>query len=239
MKRAKDWTKDEDELIRFGREFSPPVTYAKLAKRLGRGQDATRNRAFVLGLARPSGEPWYTGLRIAALDIETVNFDADAGNMLSWALKPRHKPELFDCVTREEQIACKFDARIVASLIEALKNVDVILTYWGSGFDVPYLRTRALMLGLTPPGAGDLYHWDCFFPVRNKLKLHRKSLDSACAAFGIKGKTHLDLQIWNKARVGDKKALEYVLSHNRADVRILERLFDILEPLQKWQRRPL
>lgn len=233
---GKKWTGFEEDTLRRGLEEH--VSYLKIGRMLKRTTDSIRNHAFQLGLAKPSGVPWYDGLRIGFLDIETVNFDADAGNMLSWALKPRGKRELYDCVTRKEQISCKFDERIVASLIEALKGIDVVVTYWGTGFDAPYFRTRALMLKQRPPGAGDLYHWDCFFPVKYKLKLHRKSLDAACAAFGIKGKTHLDLRIWNKARVGDEEALAYVLNHNRGDVKILEELFDILEPLQKWQRKP-
>jgi uncharacterized protein YprB with RNaseH-like and TPR domain len=158
--------------------------------------------------------------------------------MLCWSLKPLGKPELYDCVTKEEQVSCKFAARIVASLLKALEAVDVVITYFGTGFDGPYFKTRCLMLGLTPPLTGDLYHFDVYYAVRGRLKLHRSSLDAACAAFGIKGKSHLDLQVWNKARVGDKRALAYVLEHNRQDVRILERLFKVIAPLQRWQRRP-
>lgn len=231
----KPWTTSDDVALVNGHKAG--ISYVKIGKQLNRTTDSIRNRAFRLGLAKPSGTPWYEGLRIAFLDIETVNFDADAGNMLSWALKPRGEPELFDCVTRQEQITCAFDRRVVASLIAALKDVDVVVTYWGTGFDNPYFKTRALMLKLEPPLMGELYHWDCYYPVRNKLKLHKNSLDAACAAFHIKGKTHLDLEVWNRARVGEPKALKYVLTHNRQDVRILERLFKIIEPLQVWQRR--
>lgn len=234
--RNKSWS--EQDVATLTERRASNVGYAKIGKELGRTAAAVQNKAFQLGLTRPQGVPWYSGLRIGFLDIETVNFHADAGNMLCWALKPRGGKELFDCVTRKEQITCAFDERIVGSLITALDDFDVVVTYYGTGFDGPYFKTRALMLGLVPPGAGDLYHWDCYYPVKFKLKLHRNSLDSACEAFGIKGKTHLDLRIWNKARVGDKASLDYVLQHNRQDVRILERLFDIIEPLQKWQRKP-
>jgi len=233
---AKPWTVAEDAALVNGQKAG--ISYLKLGRQLDRTTDSIRNRAFAMGLSRPSGVPWYDELRLASLDIETVNFHADAGNMLCWALKPMGKPELYDCVTKEEQVSCKFDRRIVASLIEALKDVDVVISYYGTGFDGPYFKTRALMLGMTPPLAGDLYHFDCYYAVRGRLKLHRSSLDSACAAFGIRGKSHLDLAVWNKARVGEKTALAYVLEHNRQDVRILERLFKKIAPLQRWQRKP-
>lgn len=232
----KPWTKADDDVLKVG--VASGISYLKLGRALDRTTDSIRNHAFQLGLAKPVGVPWYDGLRIGFLDLETTNFDADAGNMLSWALKMRGGPLSFDVVTRKEEIDCTFDARIVASLLEALQGVDVVVTYYGTGFDIPYLKTRALMLELVPPGAGDLYHWDVFYTVKYKLKLHRKSLDAACAAFGIKGKSHLDLPVWNKARVGDEESLAYVLQHNKQDVRILERLFGKVERLARWQRKP-
>jgi uncharacterized protein YprB with RNaseH-like and TPR domain len=236
---GKPWERWEEEVLKAAvDDLNHRIPYEKVGKKLRRSTDSIRNHAFQMGLSKPSGVPWYDGLRIGFLDIETVNFEADAGNMLSWALKERGKPEQYDIVTRNEQISCKFDERIVASLSKALQDIDIVVTYYGTGFDDPYYKTRVLMLKQQLDTAGCLYHWDVYYPVRNKLKLHRNSLDAACAAFGIKGKTHLDLQVWNKARVGNKEALEYVLLHNRQDVRILERLFKIIEPLQKWQRKP-
>jgi uncharacterized protein YprB with RNaseH-like and TPR domain len=232
----KSWTPADDDVLRAGAKVD--LSYLKIGRKLNRTTDSVRNRAFRLGLAKPIGVPWYDGLRIGFLDIETSNFEADAGSMLSWALKHRGGPLLSDLVTRKEEISCEFDKRIVGSLLEALEDIDVVVTYYGTGFDVPYLKTRALMLGLIPPGMGDLYHWDVYYTVKYKLKLHRKSLDVACEAFGIKGKSHLDLPIWNRARVGDEEALAYVLQHNKQDVRILERLFGKVERLAKWQRKP-
>lgn len=236
---SKPWQTWEEDLLKTSTVgCDNRIPYARIGKMLDRTTDSIRNKAFQLGLAKPCGTPWYDGLRLAFLDIETVNFDADAGSMLCWALKPKGHKELYDCVTRDEQITCQFDERIVKSLMDALDTVDVVITYYGTGFDDPYFKTRALMLKQPLKTVGSLYHWDCFYPVRNKLKLHRNSLDSACAAFGIEGKTHLDLKIWNKARVGNEEALAYVLQHNRQDVKILEKLFNIIEPLQKWQRKP-
>lgn len=235
---ARAWSKAHDRMLMDAAASGQPK-YARLATLTGRSVDAVRNRAFRLGLTRPAGVPWYDGLRIGFLDIETTNLEANAGSMLSWAIKYRKGPVVGDVVTRHEQISCEFDARITASLLATLEDLDVVVTYYGTGFDVPFLRTRALALGLTPPGAGDLYHWDVYYLVRHKLKLHRNSLQAACALFGIGGKTHLDMEIWARARVGDPDALAYVYDHNKADVRILARLFDRVETQAKWQRRPL
>ena len=60
--------------------------------------------------------------------------------------------------------------------------------------------------------------------VRNKLCLHSNRLEVACRHLGIEGKTHLDGSMWTLAISGNKKALEYVLEHNKYDVIILEKL---------------
>jgi uncharacterized protein YprB with RNaseH-like and TPR domain len=234
--KPKPWSKTDIEVLAMGHEKG--ISYTKIGAMLGRTTDSIRNKAFSMGLSKPTGVPWYSDLRIATWDIETTNLKANAGTILSWALKPLKGAVISDCVTREEMINCKFDERIVGTLLEALQNFDAIITYYGTGFDVPFLKTRALMMGMEPPGPGELYHWDCYYPVKYRMKLHRSSLDAACAAFGIKGKTHLDMEIWMKARQGDPDSLKYVFDHNKADVRILAQLWEKIRGLQKWQRRP-
>jgi uncharacterized protein YprB with RNaseH-like and TPR domain len=71
---------------------------------------------------------------------------------------------------------------------------------------------------------GAVQHKDCYYMVKNKMSLHRNSLDSACAALGIKGKNHIKGNYWMRAVVGDPDALRYVLDHNRKDCQILEKL---------------
>ena len=233
---SRPWTLKDDDVLRVG--VKSGISYLKLGRALDRTTDSIRNHAFQLGLAKPTGVPWYDGLRIGFLDLETSNLEANAGSMLSWALKMRGGKLLFDCITPRELTSCQFDRRIVETLLKALEDVDVVVGYYSTRFDVPFLKTRALANGIAPPGAGALYHWDVYYLIRYKLKLHRNSLDAACALFGIKGKTHLDMEIWSKARVGHKKSLDYVLEHNQADVRILERLFNKVERISKWQRKP-
>jgi uncharacterized protein YprB with RNaseH-like and TPR domain len=65
------------------------------------------------------------------------------------------------------------------------------------------------------------------------MRLGRSSLDSACAALGIKGKNHIKGNFWMKAKVGDPQALAYVLDHNKKDCQILEKLHKRIEEYVK------
>jgi uncharacterized protein YprB with RNaseH-like and TPR domain len=238
-KKFPEWSAAEDAILQEGRALRIP--YRIIADLLKRGQDACRNRWWELNKNNPT-EPWYTGLRIGCLDIETSNLEANAGPMLSWAIKAHgDKAVHHGIITIKELTSGRNDPdrRIVVDLIDAMRKFDVIVTYYGTGFDIPFIRTRAMGMDLDFPAIGELYHWDLYYACKSKLKTHRKSLDAVTAFLGIPGKTHLDMEVWFRARLGDKDALDYVLDHNLWDVKILSKLLDRMLPHQKWIRKPL
>jgi uncharacterized protein YprB with RNaseH-like and TPR domain len=76
----------------------------------------------------------------------------------------------------------------------------------------------------------ELEHIDVYYMARGKLCLHRKSLDVVARHLGIPGKTHVDGDLWMRATIhGDKKALQEILSHNKADVIVLEKVYHRLK----------
>jgi DNA polymerase elongation subunit (family B) len=196
-------------------------------------------------------------------------FKANFGNMISWAMYIPDKPGvyqatrveplvynlgegygqidahnngvvLYDAITRREAIDhTKFDKRIVGTLCEAFKRVDILVGYYSTKFDVPYIRTQAVHHGHRFPLYQEKVHLDLYYTVRNLFQLSRNSLDQACSYFGIEGKTHVDYAIWQAARVGNKEALEYVLNHNIEDVQILAELHNKIGGFRNVTRRSL
>lgn len=201
---------------------------------------------------RVLGLPWYQypEYKIGYFDLESDGLKVDFATMLSWAIKEKGGETAYDVITKEELFEGGVDKRIVQSCIDEMMKYKIIVTYYGTGFDLPYLRSKALKYGLDFPGyvyeensAGsfyakpEIYHFDLYYTVRNKLKLSRNSLARATEYLGIKGKTPLKGEVWQKAKYGDKKALEQVLEHNIADVEILEQLHDRIDFTRKWTRR--
>jgi len=182
---------------------------------------------------------WYEGLTMGFIDIETSDFKANAGFMTSWAIKYRNGPVKSAVITRREILNGTFDKRLVRELINELHNLDIIVTYYGTRFDVPYMRSRALYWGYIFPAYGSIYHFDAYYRARALLQIHKNTLDAVTRFLGIDGKTHLHIDEWFAARYGDAKILKEVLDHNIADVEILEDLFTILEPFSKWTRRSI
>lgn len=227
-----------------------------------RSLDALRQRAFLLrqqkqrtdGIQRY--QQWFDGMRVGYFDIETYGFKANFGLMLSWAM---YVPDKFmtidqsgqidigrkgktysDAMTRKEAIDyTKLDKRITKSLIKAFDKVDMVIGYYSTRFDVPFVRTRAAMHRLPKILYHQKYHYDMWFTVRSLYALTRNTLEQACAMVGIEGKTHVDYALWDRARLGDSKAMDYILDHNVADVEILAELHREISGQRPLQRRSL
>jgi len=189
-----------------------------------------------------TGIPWYNmpGTKIGYFDIETTaDFNADWGTVLTWCIKDKDGPIHSSSISRSELFKGEYDKRVVKEFVDKLKEYDIIVGYYSTMFDMPFMRTKALHYGFDFPGYGELYHWDLYYTVKSKLKLSRRSLDNVCEYFHIAGKTPIDKEMWLAARYGDPKALKGVLEHNRGDVIITEKLHDKLEFTRKWLRKSI
>ena len=168
--------------------------------------------------------------RIGYLDIETSNLVADFGIVLSWAIKDGSSKQIFSSVLTPKDIKkATFgseDKRLVADCLKAMQQFDRIVTYYGSRFDVPFLRARALSTGLEFPNYGTMKHTDLYFILRGRVALSSKRLENACRVLlGETQKTRIDSKYWRAGVRGDEKSLAYILDHNLKDVLDLEKLY--------------
>jgi len=159
------------------------------------------------------------------LDIEASNLDADFGVILSAAIKPYHKPPILFV----NKNSVWDDSQVVRDVVSTLNTYDLVVTFYGYRFDVPFLRSRMLKTDPTLTLKPTLHHIDLYYVAKRSLKLHSGSLDAACEFFGIPGKTRLRGEYWIRAAAGDPLGLRYVTTHNRYDVIILEKLYDVLK----------
>jgi uncharacterized protein YprB with RNaseH-like and TPR domain len=175
--------------------------------------------------------------KIGVFDIETAwGFNADTGFLIGYDIKEYHRQKMHEAwITSknvhdyQDGVEASIDCDVVRHLTEDLKKFDVLITYNGSRFDIPYSRTRVLKHHLDFPKYGYVKHIDLYYLVKYKLKLTRNSLESACRLFGIQGKNHVDFDIWQKAGYGDRRAIAYIRDHCRRDVRdCTESLYDAI-----------
>lgn len=183
---------------------------------------------------------WWKQLKTGYLDIETMGFNGTYYYMISWAIYDLQTGEIFsDAVTPNDISSLEFDKRIVKTLMQKMSEYECLVTYYGTGFDIPFVRTRAFSNGLNFFNFGQIKHIDLYYLVKAKLKLQRNSLEAACALFGIKGKNHVDPHKWMLAGMAISPHIDYVLDHNHRDVEILKQLHDKLATQGKFTKRSI
>ena len=114
-----------------------------------------------------------------------------------------------------------------ARLHEELSKYDLLVTFFGSGFDLPYIRAKFPGVGLDHP------HFDlCFAARRLGYKGGLKHIE---VELGFERPTHLDglsgwdaVRLWHAWRQGDSQAGNDLLEYNAADTMNLEPLAEIL-----------
>ena len=230
------WTKDEKkELEKY---FTSNRREMTVYQRLIKINPARTYEAMMRQLRKMRSEGWTKNneaikqtLRVGYLDIEATKLDADFGFMLSWYIKTAGKNEYrYSVITPGEIRQFKFDERVTKELLEAIKDYDVLWTHYGSDrrFDVPFVRTRALVHKLEDslPAHMEVFIRDTYPIARNKLKLSRNSLDNIANVLGVDNvkKTPLSKQVWMRAGVGCEESLMKVALHNKRDVQVLERV---------------
>jgi uncharacterized protein YprB with RNaseH-like and TPR domain len=184
--------------------------------------------------------------KIGFLDIETQGsgFSANKAYLVSWVLevldvKTNKSTVYYDIFNKDEikkanklmikkpslRTVRPYDARILESLIDVMKKCNLIITHYGTWFDIPMIRTRAKMQNIPFITRSDNIRFgDTWKFARTGLKLDRNTLDLTSKTMGVRqSKTKVDYFWWQMATLGNKEALAYVLDHNEKDVAITKK----------------
>ena len=127
-------------------------------------------------------DPWWADPRykIGYFDIEATSLTADSGIVLSWVIKEKDvcyndgkvkKGKVYKRVITKKEILDKNirDRNVVAEFVEVLRNFKIIVGYYSKRYDMPFMRTRALIHGIDFPGYGEIYHFDMYDHVKRNL----------------------------------------------------------------------
>jgi len=167
--------------------------------------------------------------RSACLDIETTNLSADFGYILCYSIKELDGEITHRSITPQEIKTYKFDEPLMRQFLKDIRGIDKVITYYGSNFDIPFLRSRALRFNIPFPGWKELLSTDVYYIARAKLRTHRKRLEVVADLMGIPSKQHrLNPEVWQRAQAGSKQALDYIQTHCDEDVITLEAVYERL-----------
>ena len=177
---------------------------------------------------------WY-------LDIESTNLDVEWGFIISIAIRRIGGPTFVHRISRKNVLDFSLDKELMEWTIKVLNQIrgGLLVTYYGTGFDLPSLRKRALHYSLDFPEYGAMNHLDMYYVVKAKLNLKHNSLDAVSRLLKHKEKTHLESDIWVMAGIGSEKDLQYIQDHNIIDVKLTENVHKALEPFFKATRKSI
>jgi uncharacterized protein len=172
--------------------------------------------------------------RIGILDIETSSLEADAGIILGAGIMTEEgKSEYLQARKTSEEKS------LLAKLLKRLESFDVIVTWSGRGFDIPFLTTRLLKHKMDPRPVMRKMHLDLNDVVKSRLRLTFTYLDHVCDFFEIKrdkGPMGLEVpHLFVKALEGDEEALRSIRDHCLDDLRVTREVFLKLRPLLETQ----
>lgn len=111
---------------------------------------------------------------------------------------------------------------------KVLEEADYVVHHNGDNFDLPYLKTRMMVNGLSvlPPIATV----DTYKVAKGNFMFNSNKLDYLGKLLGFGRKKHTDIDLWLDVLNGDKKAIRYMVEYNKQDVLLLEKVFNKLAP---------
>lgn len=167
--------------------------------------------------------------KVAVLDIETSSLKSDFGIMICAVVKTygsSKEPIVFKVDLSDPDII-NSEKQTLQELNTVLEGYDGIITYFGSRFDVPFIRTRSLYHGIAP--IGKKKSLDLYFTVKRVTNPSSRRLDRINQILQISepssspDKTSLGIAEWNGVVFSrNPEMLEYVVDHCVKDVEILE-----------------
>jgi uncharacterized protein YprB with RNaseH-like and TPR domain len=175
--------------------------------------------------------------KIGYFDIESSNLTSDFGIILCYSIK--HKDGVIsNSITPQELKEGSFDKRLLAELCLDMRKFDRIITWYGYKFDIPYVRSRAMLHKLDFPLYKEVLHTDAYMKAKILIRtLHSKRLGVVANFLGIEAKEHpLNPEVWLKCLSGNQDAIDFVQTHCNEDTASLEKVWKRLAPYQKMCR---
>lgn len=178
--------------------------------------------------------------RIGFFDIEAEDLNADYGVMFSYCILDQNNKLYSDMLTladiqkyksTKRDIEPKEDSRILQSLIRDLGNFDRVIGHYSCGYDLPFIRTRAVICDIPFPEYGTLYQSDTWVILKKKFKLSRNSLmNGALKLVGATRKDHLSLSVKHGVLRGEEWAKKITHDHCYKDVLDTRDLYNKISP---------
>ncbi len=118
------------------------------------------------------------------------------------------------------------DKQIIETVVPLMNEADEVIAHYGDGFDVPWIRTRALYHGIVTGvwKTVDTHTW-----AKKHFNLPTNKLDDIAEYLGLGRKLPTKYDLWRAITFrADKQAQKDMVEYNKHDVELLELVWDYL-----------
>ena len=180
---------------------------------------------------------YFSDFRVGILDIETTGLSPAANKIMLGGLLTFDAP---GSATIEQFFADNKskEPELLDAYLQAIKSLDVVITYNGKHFDIPFIRARSIEHGFHAddlPYDLDLYQLIRFAsPLKRLLpNLKQSTVENYMGLWALR-KDLINgaesVNIYNRyLRTHDPELKKQVLLHNRDDLAQLSRLLPVIE----------
>lgn len=120
------------------------------------------------------------------------------------------------------------DKHVVETLHKVLSSADCLVAHNGDSFDLKFFEARCLIHGLAP--LPPITTIDTLKVARNRLLFNANRLDYLGNVLGVGRKKPTTTGLWLEVLKANKSAIREMVSYNKQDVLLLERVFLKLRP---------
>jgi len=175
-------------------------------------------------------------MRVAAVDLETTDLKAFMGTLLCGSFQPIDPGGPDPTYTKAlsfpliDAFDPNPDRELAVRIRDEIEQYNLIVTWNGKMFDIPFLNARLLFHKERP--VRPQFHLDLmYYAGYSANRIGSKKLASVQQFLQItEQKTALDWEIWKRAGKGDPEALAEVVHHCEIDVRVLAEAYWRLLP---------
>jgi|SRR6267142_4691822 len=173
-------------------------------------------------------------MRIAAVDLETSGLEGDWGSILCASFLPILEENKYgEVYTLTRKVRAKDprdDGALASKIRDEIAKYNVIVTWNGKLFDVPFLNARLLKAGKAD--CNPQMHLDMmWYAAGSSARLASRRLDSVAKFFQTAHQKYdVDNDTIQRARFGDEDALKEIIKHCEVDVQILADVYWRLIP---------
>ncbi len=183
--------------------------------------------------------PTKTQLDFVSFDIESSELKADFSALLSAAIKPFGREAIVfraDTYANWKEGRRADDLELCRDITNELARHAVVITHYGTGFDLRYIRAKLMHHAL--PALPPMFAVDTYYIAKANMMVGSRRLDAICKYLRLGLKSVVEGATWVEAALnGSKEAMDEVVAHNIQDCILLEKLAMIMFPYMRSVKR--